>query len=88
VRRQAKLSDNRQGGEVKVKQKNQQPTKEASQAAIAGLISMNMKQASQATGLSVRTLYDRIASGDLESVMRGRRRLILSESLRKFIEGT
>jgi len=48
-------------------------------------ISMTMRQASEASGLSIRKLYDLIAAGKLKSVTVGRRRLILYRSLEELI---
>lgn len=53
-----------------------------------GLISLSMRQAEEASGLSRRTLYERISAGELESVTVGRKRLILTDSLRKMITGS
>ena len=44
-------------------------------------ISLTLKQASEASGLSIRKLYDLIAQGKLKSTTVGRRRLILYKSL-------
>ncbi len=48
-------------------------------------ISLTLKQASEASGLSIRKLYDLIAEGKLKSVTVGRRRLILYRSLEELI---
>lgn len=48
-------------------------------------ISVTMKQASEATGLSVRKLYDLIAADKLKSVTVGRRRLVIAKSLEELI---
>lgn len=46
-----------------------------------------LRQATDATGLSTRKLYDLIASGDLATITVGRRRLIVWESLEKLLSG-
>jgi excisionase family DNA binding protein len=48
-------------------------------------LSGTLKQATEASGLSTRKLYDLIASGNLESTTVGRRRLIIWESLEKLL---
>jgi excisionase family DNA binding protein len=48
-------------------------------------LSVTMKGASDATGLSVRKLYELIAEGKLKSKTVGRRRLILWESLEQLL---
>jgi excisionase family DNA binding protein len=50
------------------------------------LLSVTIKQAVEATGLSVRKLYNLIAEGKLKSVPVGRRRLILWESLEELLK--
>jgi excisionase family DNA binding protein len=52
---------------------------------MAQKLSMTLKQAREATGLSVRTLYNLISAGKLQSVRVGRRRLILAKSLEELI---
>lgn len=48
-------------------------------------LSMTLKQANEATGLSIRKLYDLIAAGKLQSVRVGRRRLVLAKSLEELV---
>jgi excisionase family DNA binding protein len=48
-------------------------------------LSVTLKQATEATGLSVRKLYNLIAEGRLKSVAVGRRRLILWDSLEELL---
>jgi excisionase family DNA binding protein len=47
-------------------------------------ITGTMRQASEASGLSIRKLYDLIAKGKLRSVKVGRRRLMSCDRLRSF----
>lgn len=50
-------------------------------------ISMTLKQASEASGLSVRKLYDLIGERQLQSVTVGRRRLVIAKSLEELLLG-
>ena len=50
-------------------------------------ITLTLKQANEASGLSIRTLYDLIAQGKLKSITVGRRRLILYKSLEELLLG-
>jgi excisionase family DNA binding protein len=50
-------------------------------------ITRTMRQASEASGLSIRKLYDMIAKGTLKSVKVGRRRLIVWRSLQEALLG-
>jgi excisionase family DNA binding protein len=47
---------------------------------------MPPRQASRWTGLSLSTLYARIRTGELETATLGRRRLIITDSLKRLIE--
>lgn len=49
-------------------------------------ITATIREACSMTGLGKTTLYSRIASGDLETVTIGRRRLVKVESLRQLVE--
>lgn len=48
-------------------------------------ITYTLQKAAEESGLSVRGLLYAIERGELESVKRGRRRLIPAESLRRFL---
>jgi excisionase family DNA binding protein len=48
-------------------------------------ISMTMKQASEESGLGVRTLYELIQEGKLKSTTVGRRRLVNAQSLTELV---
>ena len=48
-------------------------------------ITLTIKKAAEESGLSVRTLYNRIGSGELPSVLVGRRRLIPAKALEEFL---
>ena len=50
-------------------------------------LTVTMKGASEASGLSIRKLYDLIAKKKLESVRIGRRRLIVMRSLEELLLG-
>lgn len=50
-------------------------------------ISMTMRQANEASGLSVRMLYTLIAQGRLASVKVGKRRLVIAKSLEELLLG-
>ena len=50
-------------------------------------ITCTLKAASEASGLSVRKLYDLIAQNKLKSVRVGRRRLVVVESLEQVLLG-
>jgi excisionase family DNA binding protein len=50
-------------------------------------ITVTLKQATEASGLSVRKLYGLIAEGKLKSVTVGRRRLVLYKSLEELLLG-
>ena len=50
-------------------------------------ISMTMRQANEASGLSVRMLYTLIAQGGLASVKVGKRRLVIAKSLEDLLLG-
>ncbi len=50
-------------------------------------LSVTLKQANEASGLSVRKLYNLIADGRLKSVTIGRRRLVLWHSLEELVMG-
>jgi excisionase family DNA binding protein len=49
-------------------------------------LSVTLKQASEATGLSVRKLYQLIGEGKLKSKTVGRRRLIIWQSLEELLQ--
>jgi len=51
-------------------------------------ISCSVPQAIEATGLGRSTLFEKIKSGELESVKVGKRRLILVPSLERLIVGS
>ena len=46
---------------------------------------LRMKDAERKTGISVRTLYERIATGELASTTIGKRRLIFADSLKALL---
>jgi excisionase family DNA binding protein len=48
-------------------------------------ITMTMKDAAKASGLSVRMLYELITAGKLKSVKVGRRRLVIVKSLTELV---
>lgn len=48
-------------------------------------ITFTLKKSSEESGLAVRTLYQKIASGELPSVKVGRRRLIPAKALEEFL---
>jgi excisionase family DNA binding protein len=50
-------------------------------------LTLTMKQGQDVSGLSIRKLYDLIAKGKLKSVLIGRRRLIVYESLEEVLLG-
>lgn len=50
-------------------------------------IALSIAEAVKASGLGKTTLYDAMADGRLENRKVGRKRLILTASLRRFIEG-
>src|SRR5438046_1229848 len=50
-------------------------------------LTLTMRAAAEATGLSVRTLYNLIAQKKLQSVTVGRRRLIVAKSLEELLLG-
>lgn len=50
-------------------------------------ITMTLKQAAEASGLSIRKLYDLIGERRLQSVTVGRRRLIVVKSLEELLLG-
>jgi excisionase family DNA binding protein len=49
-------------------------------------ITVSLKHAANASGLSIRTLYILISSGRLKTAKVGKRRLIFYDSLRQFLE--
>ena len=51
------------------------------------MLTCTMQQGSQASGLSVRKLYDLIGRGELDTVMIDRRRLIVWDSLERLLLG-
>ncbi len=50
-------------------------------------LTLTMRASSDASGLSVRTLYNLIAQKKLQSVTVGRRRLIVAKSLEELLLG-
>jgi excisionase family DNA binding protein len=50
-------------------------------------LAYNADEAARAIGLSVRYIRELVAKGKLRSVKVGKRRLISTESLRKFVNG-
>jgi len=50
-------------------------------------ISVSVNDAVKMTGISRTKLFHALGEGQIESRMFGRRRLVLTESLRRFIEG-
>ena len=46
---------------------------------------LRMRDAERKSGVSVRTLYEKIASGELQSTTVGRRRLVLADSLKQLV---
>jgi excisionase family DNA binding protein len=51
------------------------------------IMSLTLRQASEASGLSIRKIYQLIGSGQLKSKRIGKRRLILMDSLRQLLYG-
>ena len=51
-------------------------------------IALSVMEAVKASGLGKTTLYEAMADGRLETRKVGRKRLVLTRSLRRFIEGT
>lgn len=49
-------------------------------------ISMSIKEAAKALGISHVTMYKEISAGRLKTFMIGRRRLVSSDALRHYIE--
>ena len=50
------------------------------------ILSHSVERASERTGLPVATIWALIAAGELQTAKVGRRRLVLDESLRAFLE--
>jgi len=50
-------------------------------------LTIALQRAAEASGLSVRTLYNLIGAGKLESVTVGRRRLVIVKSLEELLLG-
>lgn len=51
-------------------------------------ITMTLKRAAEESGLSIRTIYSKIGSGELMSAKIGRRRLIPARALEQFLLGS
>lgn len=49
------------------------------------VLTLSLRDAAQATGLSIRKLYDLISRGNIESRKIGKRRLIVAKSLQDFL---